>query len=176
MGHDTRLKRIAIVGPECTGKTHLAIQLAKHYKTVWVPEYARQYINRLNRPYTQADLLKIAKGQTFTEDELALEAKELLICDTNLVVVKIWSEFKYGVCDAEILRMLHGRKYDLHLLTNIDVPWENDPQREHPDQRELLYAHYVNEMENLGAHYTVINGDKKQRLEKAVQAIDKVIA
>jgi NadR type nicotinamide-nucleotide adenylyltransferase len=176
MGHLTSLKRIAIVGPECTGKTQLSIQLAKHYKTVWVPEYARQYIDRLNRPYTQADLLKIAKGQTFTEDELALEARELLICDTNLVVIKIWSEFKYGVCNAEILRMLNNRKYDLHLLTSIDVPWENDPQREHPHQRELLYALYIKELENLGVRYTLISGDESQRLESAVQAIDRVIA
>jgi NadR type nicotinamide-nucleotide adenylyltransferase len=171
----TRIKRVAIVGPECTGKTQLSIQLAKHYKTVWVPEYARQYIDRLNRPYTQADLLKIAKGQTFTEDELALEARELLICDTNLVVVKIWSEFKYGVCDAEILRMLHGRKYDLHLLTSIDVPWENDPQREHPHQRELLFALYIKELENLGVQYVKITGGEHQRLEKAVQAIDNIL-
>jgi NadR type nicotinamide-nucleotide adenylyltransferase len=168
------IKRIAIVGPECTGKTQLSIQLAQHYKTMWVPEYARHYIDRLDRPYVQEDLLKIARAQLFTEDELALEASNLLICDTNLVVIKIWSEFNYGTCDPEILRLLNNRTYHLHLLTNIDVPWENDPQREHPQKRDLLYSLYKKELNALGVPYVEISGNEAQRLVTAIEAIETI--
>jgi NadR type nicotinamide-nucleotide adenylyltransferase len=172
MNHLDQVSRIAIVGPECTGKTQLSMALAAHYRTVWVPEYARHYIGRLERAYVKEDLLKIAKGQVFTEDELALEANSLLICDTNLVVIKIWSDFKYGKTDPEIIRMLTGRRYDLHLLTNIDVPWEHDPQREHPDKRELLYGIYKKELELLDIPYFEISGSENQRLKDAIAAID----
>lgn len=175
MVKNSMIKRIAIVGPECTGKTQLSHALAKHYQTVWVPEYARHYIDRLNRPYVQEDLLTIAKYQLLTEDELALEANKVLICDTNLVVIKIWSEFKYGTCNPEIVRMLNNRTYNLHLLTNIDIPWENDPQREHPHQREQLYALYKKELEALGVPYRVISGSETLRLTTAIRAIDQIL-
>lgn len=172
--HEGSIKRIAIVGPECTGKTQLAIALATHYQTVWVPEYARHYIDLLNRAYVQDDLHKIARGQLFTEDELALEAKQLLFCDTNLVVIKVWSEFKFGNCDPDILNLLKNRHYDLHLLTNIDVPWENDPQREHPDKRDYFYSTYKTELENLAVNFIEIRGSHKERLTSAILAIDNL--
>jgi len=168
------IKRIAIVGPECTGKTNLCIALAKHYKTAWVPEYARHYIDRLQRPYTQDDLFTIAKGQLFTEDELALEANTFLFCDTNLLVIKVWSEYKFGNCSPEILHLLKIKTYDLHLLTNIDVPWENDPQREHPDKREYFYSLYKKELNALGIDYHEISGSKPERLAQAIRCIDSL--
>jgi NadR type nicotinamide-nucleotide adenylyltransferase len=169
------IKRIAIVGPECTGKTHLSIALANHYKTVWVPEYARQYIDRLSRPYEQHDLTRIAQGQMLLEDELALKANRVLICDTNLIVVKVWSEFRYGTCDPEILKLLNRHHYDLLLLTNIDIPWEHDPQREHPDKRDYFYARYHDELLAFGKPFHEITGVHHERFHSAVLAINKIL-
>lgn len=167
-------KRIAIVGPECTGKTSLSIALAAHYQTQWVPEYAREYLQQLERPYTQLDLLPIALGQLAAEDTLVQQANGVLICDTNLIVIKIWSDFKYGNCDPQIIKLLHQRHYDLHLLTQTDIPWENDPQREHPNQRKELFAIYKKELEKLNTSYVEISGDTHSRVASAIQAIDRL--
>ncbi len=171
----SKVKRIAIVGPECTGKTTLAEALAQHYKTAWVPEFARTYLDQLGRPYTQEDLLCIAHGQIKWEDEYALQANHLLICDTNLLVIKIWSEFKYGTCHPDIISKMTKRHYDLHLLTHPDIPWEDDPQREHPDKRELLFSIYKNEIERLNVACAEIFGPPEERLKKAVSAIDLIL-
>src|SRR6187549_922384 len=111
------IKKVCILGPECTGKTALSKFLSEHFKTVWVEEYARAYLNKLGRPYQQADLLKIAHGQIRMEDEWLPDSNKILICDTNLIVIKIWSQVKYGSCDDHLIRQLQGRTYDLFLLT-----------------------------------------------------------
>jgi len=173
---DTSLiKRIAIVGPECTGKTSLSVALANHYQTRWVPEFARRFIDQLGREYVQSDLLQIAKGQLAAEDKLALLSNNILICDTNLVVIKIWSEFNYGNCDPEILNLLNLREYDLHLLTQIDIPWENDPQREHPYEREALFRIYKSELEKLNVPFVEINGTQELRKLMAIKAINEIL-
>ncbi|MBX2964752.1 MAG: ATP-binding protein [Cyclobacteriaceae bacterium] len=173
--HHEKVKRIAIVGPECTGKTDLSMALANHYNTVWVPEYARNYIDRLERPYTEADLYTITQWQLFTEDALALTANRILICDTDLTVIKVWSEHKYGRCDPKILALMQARKYDLHLLTHVDIPWENDPQREHPDKREYFFNLYKHELEQQGIHAVEIQGTRSERIAKATEAIDQIL-
>jgi NadR type nicotinamide-nucleotide adenylyltransferase len=167
-------RRIVILGPECTGKSTLSESLAKHYKTSWVPEYARGYLNNLVREYNQDDLITIARGQIRVEDEFARTAENgLLFCDTNLYVIKIWSEFKYGNCDEEILEEIRNRAYDLYLLTYIDIPWEDDPQREHPDKREELYSIYLNELKNQPVPFVEIKGDREQRMKTAIDAVER---
>ena len=168
-------KKVTIVGPECTGKTDLSQYLASYFKTSWVPEYARAYLNKLNRPYDQIDLAKIAHGQLRLEDEWLQDANRLLICDTNLLVIKVWSEEKFGVCDPEILNLMKSRPYDLLLLTNIDVPWENDPQREHPGRREHFWNIYQKESLNSGIPVVEISGERDVRRAKAVQAIEQLL-
>lgn len=168
------LKRIVVVGPECTGKSDLAEFLAAHYNTACVPEYARGYLGNLVRPYNEEDLLTIARGQIRVEDEFARTANELLICDTNLYVIKVWSTFKYGECSGEILEEIKNRPYDLYLLTYIDVPWEDDPQREHPDKREELYEIYLNELRNQAVPFVEIKGERDTRRQRAIQAIDEL--
>jgi NadR type nicotinamide-nucleotide adenylyltransferase len=170
-----KIKKIAIIGPECTGKSDLSAYLAQYYKTTWVPEYARAYLDNLTRPYEQHDLLTIAHGQLRIEDEWAREANRLLICDTNLYVIKVWSEFKYGVCDPDILNKIATRKYDLYLLTYIDVPWEADALREHPNQRNDLYEIYRKEMVNQQVPFSEIKGDRDERRKSAVAAIEKLL-
>ena len=171
----TEIKKIAIIGPECTGKSDLCEFLAAHYKTSYVPEYARGYIDNLVRPYLESDLLTIAHGQMRLEDEWPRGSGNVLICDTNLYVIKVWSEFKFGHCESEILENIKSRKYDLYLLTYIDVPWQDDPQRENPNQREVLYQRYLNEMETQSVPYVEIRGEHEARRQAAIEAINKTI-
>lgn len=168
------LKRIAIVGPESTGKTSLAMQLASICKTAWVPEFARSFLENLDRPYVKADLLDIAKGQLKLEDELASTANNLLICDTNLLVIKIWSEFKYNTCDQWIQENVVNRTYDLHFLTDVDLPWEEDPLRENPEQREELFGLYKQALDSMNIRYVQLSGTETTRLEKALTAIKEI--
>jgi NadR type nicotinamide-nucleotide adenylyltransferase len=168
--------RIAIVGPECTGKTDLSRFLSQYYQTRWVPECARDYIDRLKKPYEKIDLIEIAKAQMALEDELVKEANELLICDTNLLIIKIWSEFKYGDCPPEITEEMGKRKYGLHLLMYIDIPWVDDPQREHPDKREELYELYRNELIKSKTPFVEIKGSQELRREAAINAIEKIMS
>lgn len=167
--------KVCVIGPECTGKTELSKSLAQHYQTAWVEEYARPYLNRLTRPYEQTDLVKIAHGQIRMEDEWTQDANRLLICDTNLIVVKVWSEFKYNTCDPSILELIKKRRYDLYLLTYIDIPWIDDPLREHPDKRDVLYKIYLDEMKNQSAPFFEIKGDRELRLKMAIAAIDQLL-
>jgi NadR type nicotinamide-nucleotide adenylyltransferase len=169
------LKRVAIVGPECTGKSDLCSFLAEYYKTEWVPEYARGYLDNLVRPYVESDLLTIAHGQIRLEDQIGHTAKELLFCDTNLYVIKVWSAFKFNSVHPEILKEIENRTYDLYLLTYIDIPWEEDPQREHPQKREELYSIYVNELKNQSTPFVEIKGEREQRRRIAIGAIDKML-
>jgi NadR type nicotinamide-nucleotide adenylyltransferase len=169
------IRKVCVIGPECTGKTALSGALASRLKTVWVQEYARAYLNKLNKPYVEADLLKIAHGQVRMEDEWMYDANKILICDTNAIVIKVWSEFKYGTCDKIILDLIAERKYDLYLLTYIDIPWMTDPLREHPDKREELYNIYLKEMKAQPVPFVEIKGTEQQRLDQALEAIEKYI-
>lgn len=175
MSLSSSVSKVCVIGPECTGKTVLSEALAKHLNTVWVEEYARAYLNRLNKPYEEADLVKIAHGQLRMEDEWATDANKVLVCDTNLYVIKVWSEFKYGRCDNEILRLINDRKYDLYLLTYIDIPWIADPLREHPDRREELYNIYLKEMKGQAVPFVELKGTEQQRLDSALAAVDQFI-
>lgn len=173
--HTATLKKVAIVGPECTGKTDLSQYLASYFKTEWVPEYARAFLNKLNRPYEKSDLTKIAHGQIRMEDEWMQTANRVLICDTNLIVVKVWSEQKFGDCDPEILRAMTSRHYDLLLLTQVDLPWEEDPQREHPDKRDYFWNIYRREATESKIPVVEISGVREQRRKIAVRAIEEIL-
>lgn len=167
------MQKIIITGPESTGKTTLAQQLAQHYQTVWVPEYARDYIDQLNRSYEEDDLLEIAKGQVNREDEIAVQHNpDLLICDTSLLVIKVWSQVKYQRCHPWILEQLNLRQTSLYLLAFPDIPWEPDPQREHPQQRELLFQLYQQELHQ--KPHIIVRGNHEQRLYTAVEAINRL--
>jgi NadR type nicotinamide-nucleotide adenylyltransferase len=172
----SRIKKVCVIGPECTGKTELSQHLASYYQTNWVDEYARAYLQKLGKPYQQADLVKIAHGQLRMEDEWARDTQRLLICDTNLIVIKIWSEFKYGHCDREILSLIDQRHYDLYLLTYIDIPWQDDPLREHPGKREELFRLYEDELKKQATPVVHIKGERSLRRQTAIEAIDRLLA
>jgi NadR type nicotinamide-nucleotide adenylyltransferase len=175
MAGKKEILKVAIVGPECTGKSDLSAFLATHFNTVWVPEYARGYLDHLTVPYHQHDLTTIARGQLRLEDEHARDANQVLICDTNLYVIKVWSEFKFGNCDPQILGLITSRKYDLYLLTYVDLPWKEDPLREHPDKRQELYEMYLNEMRNQHIPYFEIKGEGDARRKSAIDAVEKLL-
>lgn len=169
------VKRISITGPESTGKSTLSRALAERLETVWVPEFAREYLESIGRPYQEKDLLQIAKGQLALEDKFMKEANNFLICDTDLLVVKIWSEHKYGRCHPWILEKLNERKYDLFILTYIDIPWEDDPLRENPDLREYFYEKYKQELISRKFNFIEATGNLDKRISvtlKAIQALD----
>ncbi|MEM9935071.1 MAG: ATP-binding protein [Bacteroidota bacterium] len=168
-----KLKRIAIVGPESTGKTWLSGELAKYYHTVWVEEFAREYLSQLGRPYVQDDLLMIAKGQLRLEREMEKEAKQFLFCDTDLLVVHIWSEVVFGQTDPKILSLMNLSSYDLHLLTDIDLPWEEDPLREHPYRRKELFDKYQQFLVEANVPFEPIRGKGTKRIESALAALRK---
>lgn len=170
-------RKIVVIGPESTGKSTLSEALSKELNTLWVPEYAREYLNELNRIYEQHDLLEIAKGQMQSEDELFVQANELLICDTDLNVIKVWSEHKYGNCDRWILEQIAARKYDLYLLTDIDIPWQDDPQREHPEPelRQYFYKIYKDVVQSSGVQWVSISGTPEERLQHALMAVKRLI-
>jgi len=165
------MKKIVIIGPESTGKTTLTKQLAAHYDCPMVEEYARAYIDRLNRPYCEQDLLEIARGQVKSEDRFREVEAPYLFCDTDLRVIKIWSSLKYQQVHPWILDQIARRQYDAYLLTDIDLPWQPDPQREHPLDRLRLFEIYRAELASSGVLFTIISGTGSQRLEKAVNSV-----
>ena len=177
------LKKIVVIGPESTGKSSLCDQLALHYKSSWVKEYAREYLLKNGTGYIFEDLLTIANGQLAGENEALLKEKDIqhpspgnqfLFIDTDLYVMKVWCEFVFDKCHPWILNRIAERKYDLYLLCNIDLPWIKDELREYPDlvTRERLYHHYKDIMINQSVPWTDISGNYKERYLKAVKAID----
>jgi len=167
--------KIAVTGPESTGKSTVSEQLAKFYNTIWVPEFARTYIGNIDIPYTLHDIEAIAKGQYELETKLSKEAGKLLFSDTDMLVLKIWSEHAFGKCPAYIAEKLEQQNYNLYLLMGVDLPWEPDPQREHPHLREFFYNWYKRELQNLKAPFVEISGKEQDRFEKARKQVDLLL-
>lgn len=165
------IKKIVAIGPESTGKSTLTQQLAAHYETTFVPEYAREYIEKLGRNYEENDLLEIAKGQIRLEEQELLMAKNYLFCDTDLTVIKVWSLNAYQRCNELILEMLNNQRYDLYLLCGVDIPWEYDPQREHPRLRSYFYEIYKQELQKRNLPFIELEGTREIRLQMAIQKI-----
>lgn len=169
-------KRILILGPESTGKSTLASDLAVHYDEPWVPEIAREYLEMLDRNYSYSDLLKIAKGQMALEDEKFQQARKFLFCDTDLRVIHVWSQHKFGKVHDWVTQEIGRRAYDLILLTDIDLPWEPDPQREHPEpeMRQFFMDWYEHLAIESKFPWEKISGDPKTRLNRAIGLIESL--
>ena len=163
------LLKIIVIGPESSGKTTLCNELSKHFNLPFSKEYAREYLENLNSNYTQDDLLKIAKGQLQTENGLQL-------LDTDLITLKIWSEYKYGSCDKWILNQIEKQKSEkrFYLLCRPDIPWQPDKQRENPSDREAIFEIYKEELEYLGHKYFIVEGGG--RTEKSISKISPLIS
>ena len=179
------IKKIVVIGPESTGKSMLCEQLAAHYNTRWVKEYAREYLLEHGADYAFDDLYTIAQGQLFNEEKAVNEMQKisssekkdnLLFIDTDLYVIKIWSEFVFNKCDNRILTEISKRKYDLYLLCNIDLPWVKDELREYPDieVRKKLFHYYHEVLTEQKVPWIIISGNYEERLAHALKAVNKI--
>ncbi len=168
--------KIAIVGVEATGKSTLAENLAKHYQSIWVQEYAREYLNNLGRKYTFDDVLQIAKAQhkLINENIAKNPSLPIIFIDTELLVTHIWCEYVFGKSHSWIAEKLSKQTYDLYLLCNIDLPWEADPLREQPDieKRKEIHKLYEFYLQKLRFPYVLIEGKAEERMHKAIKAIE----
>lgn len=164
--------KIAIVGPESSGKTTLSEALARTCGMPWAPEFARAYLDAQGGAYSRNDLLTIALGQCAEEDARAADAPAMLFCDTDMITIRIWSEEKFGACDTRIVELTEQRHYDHWLLCRPDIPWEPDPLRENPHDRDRLFVVYEKMLNELGKPYTIIEGDRAQRIRQAKAIID----
>ena len=169
------IKKIAITGPESTGKSTLCELLANYYKTLWVPEYSREYLARTDGKYEASDVLNIAQGQISKEKELSANANKYLFCDTELINTKIWCQHKFNHCPEWISENILQNKYELFMVCNIDIPWVEDPLRENPDNREYFFNWFIEELEHYKFPYKIISGNVFQRMEVAIKAINNTI-
>ena len=172
--------KVVLFGPESTGKTTLSRQLARYYNSVWVPEYAREYLqnkwNNERKTCEPDDLLPIAEGQMRLENELSKKTDTILICDTDLLETKVYSEAYYlGYCDPLLEKYALQNKYDLYFLTYIDTPWEADDLRDKPNQREAMFKAFKDTLDTYNKPYVLLKGSKDQRLKTAVKHIDKLL-
>lgn len=175
------LVKVVLFGPESTGKTTLSRQLARHYNTVWAPEFAREYLqdkwNNERKTCEKKDLIPIAIGQMELENTLAKKADKVLICDTDLLETKVYSEAYYGgFVETALDEAAKENTYDLYLLTYIDTPWEEDDLRDRPELRLEMFTAFENSLKKYNKNYILLKGNKENRLEKATEAIDKIIA
>jgi nicotinamide riboside kinase len=174
----TAIIKIALFGPESTGKTTLAKQLAAHYETEWVPEFARDYLQKRweeNQHICEADdMLPIAYGQMSLENEKLSSANKYLFCDTNLMVTKVFSEIYYGFCDPLLNEEALEHEYDLFFLTDIDVPWEKDDIRDKPEGRETVFSVFKQTLIDNKKPFITLSGNKESRLAKAAIIIDNL--
>ncbi len=176
----SNLIKIVLFGPESTGKTTLSKELAVHYETVWVPEYAREYLqnkwNREQKTCEPKDLLPIAYGQMQMENTLAKKANKVLICDTDLLETKVYSEAYYlGYCDTVLEKYALKNTYDLYFLTYIDVPWVKDDLRDRPGEREKMFSYFHETLAKYDRNFVILKGDKEQRFSAAIKHIDKLL-
>ena len=172
----TNIIKIALFGPESTGKTTLAKQLAAHYNTEWVPEFARDYLQlkweENKHVCEETDMMPIAYGQVALENENLKTAKKYLFCDTNLLVTKAFSEMHYGFCDPLLSEAALEHEYDMFFLTDIDVPWEKDDVRDTPNERETVFSVFKQTLISAKKPFITLSGDKESRLKKAKAIVD----
>ncbi|MCD8417243.1 ATP-binding protein [Tenacibaculum finnmarkense genomovar finnmarkense] len=177
----SNLVKVVLFGPESTGKTTLSGQLARHYNTVWTPEFAREYLqdkwNNERKICEQKDIIPIAEGQIKLENELSKKADKVLICDTDLLETKVYSEEYYGgFVDANLDEAAIKNTYDIYFLTYIDTPWEADDLRDKPGERLEMFTAFENTLIKYKRPYVLLKGDKETRLKKAVAIIDELLA
>lgn len=166
------IKKIAIVGPESTGKSTISLQLAKHYQVPWVAEYARFYCAALTGPCTLQDEINMFHGQVALEESVLASAQtDFIICDTTFITVKIWSDEMLGKTPQIVLDAIKSRSYDFYLLLDIDLPWQDDPLRDFPHKRAHFMQVWHQELKAINANYQVISGTET-RLQNAVTAIN----
>lgn len=167
-------QRIAIIGPQSTGKSTLAQELAKHYGTVWVPEYARLYAEQKQGELTVHDVDKIAAGHFDAEEALAQQCHLRLFVDTDAIMTTLYSRYYYQSCPEWVDALAASKTYDLYLLTAPDVPWIADRQRDPPDVRQDFFLSCKTLLEEKKSRFVIISGDWSERFEQAIAAVESL--
>ncbi len=171
------MKKIAILGPECTGKTELSISLATYYNSPFIPEFARKYVENLGRKYTCQDLEIIAQHQIeeFAQFEQSYSKKSpYLFLDTELIITKVWFLHVYKYCPSWLEKAIINSSIDFYLLCKPDIPWEEDSVRENGNLRDFFYDWYKKELILLNAHFAEIGGLGQIRTETAIRHINSL--
>ena len=164
--------RIVVTGPESTGKTALAKLLAEKTNNFWVPEYAREYVEHLNRPYQYEDVVQIAHHQILQEKEASMCGKPFIFFDTWLILTKVWFDEVYQKCPQWLVDHIGSARIDLFLVCDTDLPWVADPVRENGgERREALLQRYCDEIRAFGFCYEMVRGFDDARFESAKKAL-----
>ena len=187
LNNTDHILKIVAIGPESTGKSTLCTELALHFSTYWCPEYAREYLINNGTNYSYEDLLLIAKGQLALEEKALIELsihhskndstkQPILFIDTDMYVMKVWSEFVFDQCDPWILNQISERKYDGYLLCKHDLPWTKDELREYPEveKRASLYNYYKDILINQQTPWFEVTGSETERTQQAINWVDKL--
>ncbi len=165
--------KIAILGPECTGKTTLALQLANYYKGIWVPEYAREYVSNLKRKYNYYDVEHIAKVQYHQINDEYPEANYVFF-DTELIITRVWFEVVYQKIPQWLDDAIKNQPFKIYLLTDNSIPWTPEPVRENGGvMREVLFKKYENYLQSYGFNYRIVTGLNSLRLQNAINIINQ---
>lgn len=166
------MKRIVLTGPESTGKTTLANYLSKFLGVPIVTEYARTFFEGRAPAYTFSEVEFIASQQYQTEQrELARWGS--IVCDTDLTVIKVWMEVRYGNCPQWIDAALRNSDDAFYLLCKPDIVWQPDPLRENPTDRDALYKKYEELLQSCGLPYGVVAGEGEARRACALELLAK---
>lgn len=173
-------RRISVVGAESTGTTTLAEDLARHYKTVWVPEYGRFYslgkeFGDKDASWRSDEFTKIAKAQVTMEDSLAEASNGLLICDTDAFATSIWHERYMGTRSVQVEAIANRQKHDLYILTGDEIPFVQDGLRDGEHIRHDMHKRFIERLEGDKKPYIVVTGSREERLQKAIRAIDEIV-
>jgi NadR type nicotinamide-nucleotide adenylyltransferase len=169
------VKRVVLFGPESTGKTTLARELARHYDTQWVSEYARGYLDHKGARFEADDFPLFVRGQHAAEDALARQANRVLFCDTDGLTTVIFHRLFYGSAPEQLVAAADARRYDLYLVLDVDVPWVADPQRDGPGDREALRDLYLGELAARGRPHVLLRGSWPDRFQAACAAVDALL-
>lgn len=165
--------RVGVIGSESTGKSTLCRQLSERCGYRWIKEYARGYVEALQRPYTYDDVLLIARQQIA---ELRADyAEQVVLYDTELIITKVWMQHVYGMVAHEVEQAIREQPMDLYLILVPDIAAEPDPVRENLDKREFFHSWYIREVEQTGQPYCLISGQGEARTQAAAEAIKSFI-
>ncbi|MFT4781689.1 MAG: NadR type nicotinamide-nucleotide adenylyltransferase [Psychroserpens sp.] len=171
--------KVVLYGPESTGKSTLSKALADWYDTVYVEEYSRFYAEakaQNNLQLSKEDVLPIAIGQIAAENKQLKNANKLLICDTDLLETKVYSEHYYGgFCPKLVKKYAHENTYDLYFLTYIDTVWEADGIRDQPNNREQLFNRFEHALIDSNKPYALVKGSFEERLNICKTQIENLL-